>query len=188
MSSTGPCDLWISRGSIPGATPNFLGHAEDGFTIRWIREYDRHMNDLAGTKIAYDRSYQGREAVLTGVLTRLDWAVLLAAEPTATFGVDLPGDRGTLVMTESQGAIVWLRFPFAAKFAAVPGLVPGVRFPVCTISEESWRDLKPGAVAVPITLEAQSLFDPTVVSSAGLGWGAWTLCDFDMTALPAAGT
>jgi hypothetical protein len=187
MVSTGPVDAWLSAGET--GEPEFFGHCEaPGFSVDWLWRYAQHMNDLGGIKEPYDQSYQGKAALISGVLTRLDWNVL---EAFTTFGaggssgVDVPGDIGTLIMTEAAGFELFLRFPYARKFPGI-GLAAGLHFPVCKWDRETFQNLTPGAAAVAVAIYALRDFDAEI--SNEFGWGGWTLFDGDVSSLPAVGS
>src|SRR5438105_3720161 len=112
---TGPCAIYCGIGAL--YAPIFLGHSERGVRIRIAPEYEPVHNDLGG-RVPIDWLYEGETAIISADLTRFNEAVyeLIAARPrTSTLGsvpgVNVPGDIGTMMITEGFAYPLWLVFP-----------------------------------------------------------------------------
>ena len=187
---TGPVDIWVGIGNglaIDGGagSPVFLGHGERGPRISLKHAWEPVFNDLSGSQIPYDYMYEGTEALIFVDLTR--WNELVFQEITNLFnsfnrqtpgsdaGTDLAGSRGALVLTEGYYLPLWLHFPYAIK-PAMNTLPAGYRFRATIMEGPDDRDpLGTSPNKIRLAWHAISLFDPVT--------GAFTLYDFDMTAL-----
>jgi hypothetical protein len=181
---TGACSVWAGIGA--GSAPVFVGHAEQGMSIDIRAGWEPVMNDLAGTKVPFDMSYQGEEAILSGTLTRWNEAVVAAMaarwNAQASFlggpqrGSENTFARGTLMLTEGAAFPIWLNFPLSsiAAFATLPD---GYRFAAGFL--ESPDRLEPGTRPYKIQMiwHCLAVFTPSN--------GSFLLYDHDMSAVAA---
>jgi len=180
--STGAVDCWVGVEGQGG--PIFLGHASgDGFQIEMRPQFEPLMCDIAGTKVPYDRAYEGFDAVLTGTLARWNeniYATLqfypnskLAGQGAISRGTDPYSYRGILMATSGFCYPIWLRYP-NSLIAPFTGLPRGYHFLACMMESDTMR---PGAkpYGVQIGFYAQPIFFPAT--------GNFVCYDTDMSAL-----
>jgi hypothetical protein len=115
-----------------------------------------------------DMMYDGEEAFSFHKLTR--WSeIVLAAWQARPFnrlglrGVNVPGDIGTLLLTEGGYAMVVITFPYASKAAMAAGLMPpGYRFPASIlIGPDDFESLGTNPRAVDLTVQHLRAYDAT---------------------------
>lgn len=128
---TGPTPLFVSTSG--GSTPLLLGTCEGGVQIGpSIVAYDAVGNDIGGSMLSVDETYQGEEWSVEGVLTVFDWAKLemLAARPStsSTPGTSVFGELGTLMIAENMYPQLWCLFPYATKAYQSSTIVAGYHF------------------------------------------------------------
>src|SRR5580704_2898398 len=127
---TGQCGIFIASGSYAGAQEiQFLGFAEQKPDID-IHESDEPVfTDPGGGKEETDASWLGESATINLVLTYFTQNphILLTTMPRTSDafkgagivapvrGTSLPGDVGTLLMTENQYPMLFIQFPYWAK-------------------------------------------------------------------------
>ncbi len=165
--STGAVRYWVA---FPGQSPEPFGTAESKPKIRRIRRHADVMNDLAGTELPFDRMYQGRMALVGGVLTR--WresvALRLATEPkySFTFGIetDVPGDIGTFYGLEGRMVTLFVEYMYGATFAkavhVAGSMLPGYRFPGAIWEGPDEDELGTGPKKLQFLWWCQRVYDP----------------------------
>jgi hypothetical protein len=154
LFTTGPILVFVASGDGQ-MTPKYLGTCEGGVPIEFRHEWEGVRNDLGGTKLDFDRAYEGSSALITLNLTRWNMPVLqaLIGMPNASFrlktgpqvppyqaGVNTIGDLGTLYFTELQAVCLWLQFGVKRSAARAGFYAPeegGMRFPVATLQSSS---------------------------------------------------
>jgi hypothetical protein len=77
--STGPAMAFVSMAGW-GGVPRFLGTWEDPPEITIERSYQDVKNQLFGSGVPADRSYQGKEAMVTGVMNRFEFPTFLGLQ------------------------------------------------------------------------------------------------------------
>ncbi len=139
LYTTGPAYLYIA--SVAGQNAQFLGTAEYAPRIEIRPGWEPVFNDLGGSKVPFDMSYQGEEGFTFAEINRYNEVVLarLQARPqTANYlgvatpprGLNYPVDIGTLMLTEGLTVTLYVVFPFAGKAAfRSHQMPPGYRFP-----------------------------------------------------------
>jgi hypothetical protein len=191
LYATGPVDIWVGA----GGSPLFLGHGERAPRIQVYRQYKPAHTDIAG-EVPHDKGYGGEWAVVSVALTRYNESTLAIIEDVATVntgtppsrGFNLPGEIGSLMLTEGLTYPLYLRFPFAAKPAyrnPASGAMPaGYRFYAAHLgSPDDLFDLgPPNARKVGLIFECMRAFDPTVTNA--YGGGSFQLYDHSLAALP----
>jgi hypothetical protein len=126
---TGPAHLYAGVGA--GGAPFFIGHAMRTPRITIRPHFSPVWCDLTGQTVPYDWIFDGEEGFVTYDVSRWNEAgyAALAARPRATGarGITLPGDIGSLMITELFAYQLWVVFPYAAKpaYASMP---PGYHF------------------------------------------------------------
>lgn len=126
---TGPALIYAGVGGALGAqTPVEVGTAEAKPTIFIYAEWDQAMNDLGGSKIPFDDSFQGEYAIIRADLTQWDETNLAKCmtrpDFTGTRGFYPFGAIGALMKTEGFAYNLWMKFPYQSK-AAYTGMVAG---------------------------------------------------------------
>jgi hypothetical protein len=140
---TGPAHVHVG---LPGgfgsstATIIYLGTCEDSPRVTLRPMTAPVLNSITGG-VPMDLSFQGEEGFIGLDLTRWNQPVLDGIRSRATAssrpgvllpGTWVPGDIGTLMITENAEIAVFLTFPYAAKTAMLAGGMPlGYRFPFC---------------------------------------------------------
>jgi hypothetical protein len=134
--STGPALLFADI----GAGPTFIGTGVEGPDLSLDTRFKEIMNDLFGTELPGDRSYQGQEGDIEVMLNRFNFPILLkmmtrpfignnAANQASVPGSNVLGDYGTLMTQEKQGFPLWIFFPRNIVAGMVlAGLIPGFHF------------------------------------------------------------
>lgn len=126
----GPTPLFVSQSGQ--STPLLLGTCMGGVQLRANPAYDPVMNDIGGSILPVDETYQGEEWSVSGLLTVGDWAVLemLAARPStsSTPGTTQFGELGTLMVAENKWPQLWVQFPYATKAYQSSSIVAGYHF------------------------------------------------------------
>lgn len=204
--TTGPAHLFAAPQGGGSNSPLYLGTAEKKPDINIITEYEPVMNDLAGQRLPYDRAYSGKEAIISVVLTRMNYHVMAALmtrpNPAAGFGgaaglepdgVNFLNDMGALMGTEGLTYPFWIWFPKAA-IAAYAGMFAGYRFFSCiTLGPDR---IEPGTEGkkVHLLIQAQRSLAPAGMPVPAVGvpaltqtsTSAWLLYDHDMSAINSA--
>lgn len=128
---TGPAHIFCGVGV--GYAPRYLGTAEKSVRGQRNLEYEPVFNDIGGTRIPIDTSFQGEQWFISADVSRWDMASynLLATvpRPSGTLGQNAGGDLGTLMIQEGCAYPLWIQFPYGggAK-VAYAGLEAGRRF------------------------------------------------------------
>lgn len=163
------------------ATPTFLGTGETGPTVRKRRHYAPVMNDLAGPVVPFDKIRGGQDAIVSVSLTRWNPPVYRSIASVSASG--LPGfetsaDRGTLMMTEGQSFVLYLRYPFFDSHPAMAaqGMIPGYRFFNAMLDGEDDEETGTRANKEHLTFYCGGLWDtPT---------NSWSLYDHNVAGVP----
>lgn len=181
---TGPAYLFCQP---PAQSVQFLGNTERTPKMRVVREFEPVMNDMAGTKVPYDRLFQGKHIFISGLLTRFNWSVYLALAqlPNVTGdGLDIPGDVGTLMMTEGKAVPFWVEFPYAvggrAGKAAMAGMPQGYHLFAGVF--EGPDEHEAGTGPNKIGFNMHGLRVPVVSTISGASGLVLSCFDHDMTA------
>lgn len=188
----GPVHLYVGTGS--SFTPTYLGTSERAPRLSRKRGFDRVMNDLAGSQLAYDYLLEGVEAFVTLKLTRWNQNTLNAIwDPVSNLGggaapgnwmFSNPGEIGTLLVTEGVAFPLWVVYSFgsagpATKVAmnnATNGAIPpGFHLLNCFIEDDSSEGGTDPA-SEPITFHA--------VRSLTSAIGSFSLGDTNLVGLP----
>lgn len=167
-----------------GGSPTFLGTGERAPRYSLRRSWERVMNDLSGTQIPYDYSYQGCEAFVTCKLTRWNQSVLNNVQDvvsgSAAAGIMGPGEVGTLMNTEGVAQPLWLQYGYGpGGFAAKPamsGLPGGYKFFSAWL--EGPDEHEGGTDPASVTLTWHCVRVP------GAQYGQFNLFNTDMSGLP----
>jgi len=140
---TGPAHLFVgptiySQGQLGLTGPlQYLGTAEYAPNIQIRAGYLPVHNDLGGSVVPFDSSFQGEEGFTFVDINRYNEIVLarIQARPRNHFanqqpprGLNYPGDIGSLMIQEGLAYSVVVVFPYAAK-PAMAGMPFGYRFP-----------------------------------------------------------
>jgi hypothetical protein len=127
------------------STPTLLGYGEKAPRISQKRHFKPVFNDLGGSMVPFDVTYQSQEAFVTVRLTWWNYAALLdELTPINEEGVDQDGDIGTLMILEGFCTQLWLNFPNSGGGGAMPGMPAAIHFPAAVL--ESGDD-QPGTDA-----------------------------------------
>lgn len=114
-------------------TPVYLGTCQAAPKIRWDPAFEPIMNDISGSRKPFDFIYEGMDAMVIGDLTVFNWAVWEQIKSLPNHanpaGTQLPGDIGTMMVTEGFAYPLWVHYPYATKAAlAAAGMPAGRRF------------------------------------------------------------
>lgn len=186
---TGPAHLYVGLGA--SFAPLYLGTAERTPRIEIRPAWDAVFNDIAGGKIPLDWLYEGEEAFVTADVTRWNEPVytLLSARPrTSTAGAvqgqNVPGDIGTLLISENFAFPLWIQFPYVGKAAMAAGnLPPGYRFIAAWLEGPDDLD-NLGTMARKTRLVFHCGRAYALSTNAAGGGMTFTLYDHNMTGLP----
>lgn len=136
--TTGPAHMFTVL-SPTSTTPVYVGTAETKPDIEVTPAWTEVKNDIAGQSLPLDRMYDGMEGMVSAIMTRWNYPVLLAmqARPNIAVagagglggaeGVNFQLDVGTMMSTEGFTYPFWVWFPKAA-LAAYAGMPAGYRF------------------------------------------------------------
>ncbi|MDE2101459.1 MAG: hypothetical protein KGL39_29710 [Patescibacteria group bacterium] len=190
---SGPALCFVGPMNAPIASCTFLGTTAGDVDIETRPVYENVPNSLGGT-VPFDRALQGEEAIFTLDLTRWnqglvnsisDWAnagTALGGGVVAVPGFMLPGEIGTLVMTEGQAICVAVVSPYSAK-AVYATMDPGYRFPVCSCEGVTRGKMGTKELHARLSIHAQRFFD--IGPTNAFGAGAFTCYDKKVTPIPA---
>lgn len=127
---TGPCHLFLGVG--PSGAAIYLGTAERTPEIQIRPSWSPVFNSIAG-EVPFDWLFEGEEAFLTADLTRWNEPVYAASASRpnagATRGRNIPGDLGTLMISEGFAYQLWALFPYSILKPAFSDQQQGFRFP-----------------------------------------------------------
>lgn len=118
---------------FPGGQPLYLGTPERSLEVEWKPYYEPVMNQLAGTQLPFDETFQGLAAELSGVFTRYDATVMnliMTAPPLAAppaLGSENRLSRGSLTYGRYFPSFIVVNGFFGTANAA-PDDLPGYRF------------------------------------------------------------
>lgn len=126
----GPGFLFANVGG--GGSAVFLGTAERSPRIQVRPHFSPVYNDLAGQSVPLDMSFDGEDGFVIADLTRWNESgyAALASRPrfTGARGTSVPGDIGTLMITEGWAYGLYCLFPYQSK-TAYADMPPGYHFP-----------------------------------------------------------
>lgn len=134
--STGPALFYFDIGQ----GPKYFGTVEDAPLIELETRFKEIRNDLFGTELPADRSYQGQEGTISGNFNRFNFNLILAAMTrpftttnaaggAAVEGSNVLGDYGSLMTQENLSFPLWVYFPRNVTPAMLlAGLIPGYHF------------------------------------------------------------
>jgi hypothetical protein len=157
---SGPCYLYISRLTIatntsgvtalstPAAAAQlyFLGTCETPPTLQLNPQWEPIMNDIGGSMLPIDYSYQGEDAVLSGTLNK--WNELVyknlashsLAQGVSGRGSELWKDVGTLAQLEAIAFQLYVHFPYSAAktiYGTTNSMPVGYRCVACRLAGHS---------------------------------------------------
>lgn len=133
---SGPCYMYIARPTttyLKTSELYFLGTCEQPPTIQLNPQWEPVMNDIGGSLLPIDYSYQGEDGLISGTLNKWNELVYrrLASHalyqgissrgveylgvPTSGGQLGLGGDIGKLSQTEDIAFRLIMHFPYAAK-------------------------------------------------------------------------
>lgn len=118
---TGAVEIYAAG---PSGGPLHIGTGERAPRRRMVRHFSPVMNDLGGSAVPFDVTYQGKEAFVFVRLTRFNYANLLTiydAFAESKGGEDDQSEIGTLMITESKIGQLWLSYPYAGRMPGMPG-------------------------------------------------------------------
>lgn len=191
---TGPVLIYVGfptnpanqAGGLFGGTIQFLGTAEKcprwSNRAAWVPVY----NDLGGQSIAADVLYEGNECFVMADMTSWDDAVLqaLMARPFSLTpdGIDIPGDLGTMMVTEGAAPTLYLTFPYSTRAPAVrAGMPAGRRFPAAILESPDDFDSM-GTAPRKVRLLWHCYRVAQAIGPQGM---TWLLYDSNVAGLPA---
>lgn len=188
LYTTGPAHIFVGVGTGTGGLDvAYLGTCENAPRVQLRPASKGVMNAISGTVVPHDKSFQGEEGFIGLDLTRWNQSVLnvvrgRAVPSVGPPGAYLPGDYGTLMITEGRAMRVWMTFPYAAKAAfnqaASGAMPPGYRFLYCEpIGPDDLGPLSTEARVEHLMFHAIPGYLPED--------GSLNLYDFDTTGLPA---
>jgi len=134
--STGPVMLFVQfrQGQLNGQ-PAFLGWGETAPDIEERPEWEPVMSDDVGSKIPSDIIWQGSHAYVSVDMTKRDEEIILNLKARPYFlnsvpGLDVFGERGSLLITENLSFIFYCLFTYNGKpVYGQNGQPDGYRFP-----------------------------------------------------------
>ncbi len=160
----------------------YLGTAEDAPRIEHRMPLEPVMNDVAGSRVPYDKMYVGQEAAISFTLTRwnegvhADMVVHSSRFGIIPRGLDINISRGSLMMTQDLATELWIQYPFnvLASFNTLPA---GYHYRTAIF--EGPETLTPGVrpYRVQCVFSAIGFYQPES--------GSFLLYDHDMGGLPA---
>lgn len=130
--SSGSTHLWLRFNGT--GSPQYFGTCESFPQDSRSPQYEFLMNDLSGSKVPLDLSYQGESSQVSVVMTR--WDENLANGLTVAPGQVTPSgqydweDLGTLMMLEEQFTELWIVYLYGSALAnktvyTANGMIPG---------------------------------------------------------------
>ena len=174
--------------------PLWLGTCEKMPQDQRQPEYEMLMNDVSGTKVPYDLSWQGMTAQISLVMTITVQSTveLMLASPrpvgNVNGAVSTPGtwdfsDVGALMMLEGLGWTVWLAYTFGSALSNKPAyasgfpnaLRPGRRYYQCIL----WTPQLEETGTAPMKTHLMLFSWPF----ANLASKTFTLYDYDLTGI-----
>lgn len=185
---TGPARAWVSFpvGAITDAnapilsnysTPTPFGTAERGFEIIQDVAYEPVMNDIGGQMKSFDRTFQGKEYLVSGIITRYRETVfrLLSDVPgylgTGTIS-EPPGFMGTLMGLEQRAVVLIIEYmyggggplgaaaPFTKPVHASGSLPNGLRFFSADWKGPTRRSAGTSATKIQCLFHCQRIYNP----------------------------
>lgn len=145
---SGPANFYVARqAAFPYAYPAskatiyFLGTCEQPPTLQLNPQWEPVMNDVGGSLLPIDYSYQGEDGLISGTLNK--WNELIytfisshgLAQGGTARGTELWSDIGTLSQVEGISLQVWIQFPYASKTPyAAQGMPGGYHFKSCRLA------------------------------------------------------
>lgn len=201
--TTGPVLMYAGvGGSASSRSILFLGTGEEAPEINLHREYEPVRNDLSGTVLPMDETYEGQEAMVSVVMNRFNWLTLLRCQTASeanfgslTPGSDVAGAIGSLMAQEGQTFPLYCVFPYATR-ASMATMPLGYRFWSAKMIGPD--NIKGGTRNKKIhcqfkcmrsyTASTNPLSGPAVGGTPGLGAGfssVGILYDFNVTGVPA---
>lgn len=145
---SGPAFIYIAR-QLPAATPTgaqlfFLGTCEQPPSLQLNPQWEPIMNDVGGSLLPIEYTYQGEDGLLSGVLNKWNEAVYAALATHGLLGqiaqslgrgADLWSDIGTMAQLEGITFQTFLHFPYASKTPNAAQSMPnGYRFLACRLA------------------------------------------------------
>ncbi len=175
---TGPAHLFAGLGPSRGAL--YFGTTESTPVIDERPQYEPLMNDLGGSRIPFDWSYQGFDAVVTATMTRWVEAVWLAMRlfprgPAGTVGTNVAGDIGSFMFFEGYSFPLWVVFPYAAK-TSMATMPPGYRFYGTFLEGQASHSVGTRPRKINLTFYCGRIYNPRI--------GSFTCYDHIVTGLP----
>lgn len=190
----GPANIWAGVGA--NGAPLFVGNVERTVAIEFRPTYTPVMCDLGGQRVPVDQIYDGEDAVISGDLTRFNESVyqLMTTYPgskqggAATRGINVPGDIGSLMLTEGLTFQLWIDCTYKNK--AFQAGAAGTGIPRCYhfLNTYCANDSLPtlGTTAKKVNLRWHCLRSFTLDGANNFGLGRWSLYDNSDTAIQGA--
>ena len=198
--ATGPAFIYAAPPTYSIGSALFVGTCEQKPTFDVDFLFAPLMNDVAGDE-SMDEMYVGQRGTGSFSFGRFNYNVaeaLANANPAAALavaagggvsargGLSVPGDIGSLMLTEGRNFVLYVVFPYYVKPAmgagAPAGMVPGYRFPGCMVSKHSPKmGTQPHSKTMIVNMKR--IFDPTVTNA--YGYGGFLLYDYSIAGLPA---
>jgi hypothetical protein len=193
---SGPAYLYISRLALsaigtPATTAQlyFLGTCETPPTLQLNPQWEPVMNDIGGSMLPIDYSYQGEDAVLSGTLNKWNETVYLnlashaLAQTVAARGSEKWSDIGSLAQVESLIFQLYVHFPYSAAktvYGTTNNMPAGYRCVACRLAGHS---IGPGTRAGRRQLVLHS--DRALLETFSTSTSGFKLYDHTMTNIPA---
>ncbi len=144
---SGPAFIYIAR-LAPGTVPTtaqlyFLGTCEQPPTMQFNPQWEPIMNDIGGSLLPIDYSYQGEDGLVSGTLNKWNETVYLRlashglAQGVAARGSELWSDIGTISQVEGITFETWMHFPYSAAktvYGTTNFMPAGYRFLACRLA------------------------------------------------------
>jgi hypothetical protein len=187
--------------TVSNANAAFLGWAEEAPDIEVTELYEPVYTDPGGNQVPTDKSWQreiGHVGILLSKFNRFPFfaatdmpacaAALAGNDVVTNRGLALPGYVGTLMLTEGQAVVVYVKFPYAAKPAfgggggPPAGMEQGYRFFGGTL-----MSFDPGATGTKpqkVGLEYECLGYPFTGTNTAYGNQYFQLYDGNLAGLP----
>lgn len=193
---TGAAELWAGVG--PSHGPLFLGWCERNPIMQVRPQYSPVYCDIAGA-VPLDEMYGGQDGLVTADLTVYNETIYAVIADKAVAGTglgtlrgrELPGELGTLMVTEGAAYPLWIRFPYAAKplmgGPAAPGgpMPAGYRWAAAFLMNDDIPEFgQTRAKKLHLVWHCLRVFDPSAASV--LGAGSFLLFDHNMAGLGVA--
>lgn len=190
---TGPAHIFVGAGSSNSA--QYFGTTETTPNVSVEPRFREVTNDIGG-EVEVDDCYQGKRGLVRGDFTRWDQGVLDRlrqldpTDATATDGLDVSGDIGSLMVTEKKAYPIWILFPYQSK-PAFSTMRKGYRFAAAYLTQDSLPQLGTKPHKISLVWKCLRVYkspqnaDSDIGNPGNIPGGAFLLYDEDMNGLPA---